>query len=282
MNRGGRVVRPRTDARGDTWAMYRCASVGAVHGWNKFNINRVLPMGNRYTPRTGYHDMMIMCNRLQSNSALATPLKRALFVLCLCCCGAAKALPPLDPQADHSARWNWFAEALYDLHQRQLAAHQVKTEVREDGYYRNPRFYIETRYIDAASGRVLSVLQRERDKPENIHSLEVFVYDNHGRIARDYSVLYLPHSRSAPQHTLINLHAYHGDLHAFRQFDATDNRLYEFCQGKYQGKKVEIRLDEFDLIKLEGKTGTILETPQYRSCFHGLPRASAGKYLTPQ
>lgn len=222
------------------------------------------------------HPYKVVCMR---------PMMLPLFLSVLLVLGpasAAKPVPPLDPDADHVTRWNWFADALYALHEKQLAAHRIKTVEHIDGYYRDPEFYHETRYIDAVSGRLLSVVQRERAEPENIHSIEIYVHDKQGRVIRDYSVLFLPHSRSAPQHTLINLHSYHGELHAFRQFDATDNRLYEFCQGRYQGKAVEIRLDEFDVIELQGRHGTIFDTPAYRACFQGLPVESAGNYLTPQ
>ena len=81
--------------------------------------------------------------------------------------------------------------------------------------------------------------------------------------------------------TTINFHAYAGKLHAFRQFDASNNRTYERCEGSYRGKEVNIDLDESDIIEFEGEPKTVMTTALYRKCFAGLPKR-AGKYLTPQ
>jgi len=187
----------------------------------------------------------------------------------------------IDPDATHSERWNWFVDAVYALHKKQIGEKQPRVVTGTGGYFRQPDYYKEVKYFDKTSGRQVSTIQWEREHPERIHFIEVFVYDQHGRVVRDYSAAFLTHSRSAPQQTLINLHAYNGDLHAFRQFDATDNRIYEFCEGRWRGKKIEIRLDEFDIIDAEGVEGGLFSTPAYQACFAGLPENSAGVHLTP-
>ncbi len=191
-------------------------------------------------------------------------------------------IEPIDPNADHVQRWNWFARAVYALHKKWIAGRHIQTETRIGGYYREPKFYREVKYYDKNTGRLVSIIQWERERPDRIHWIEVYIYDDKGRVTRDFSAAFLPHSRTAPQSTFINLHAYNGGLHAFRQFDATDNRTYEYCKGTYQGKPLEISLWETDIIELEGEPGTIMTTPEYEACFAGLPVESAGKYLTPQ
>ena len=156
-----------------------------------------------------------------------TPVKSIQsFLLLLGLCGAAfavQAAPP--PVSDHTARWNWFVDALYALHQERTAGREIKTSSIIGGYFREKEFYREVKYVDAATGRHLSTIQWEREHPERIHYIEVYVYDRKGRIARDYSALFLTFSRAAPQHTLINLHAYHGKLHAFSMKIEPKHRL---------------------------------------------------------
>lgn len=197
---------------------------------------------------------------------------------------AAQSVPPVAPNAGHVERWNRFADAVYALHQKITAARRITTEERIGGYYRWPKFYREVKYRDADSGRLLSIIQWERERPERIHWIEVYVYDERGRVVRDYSAAYLPFSRTAPQQTIITFYAYNhgGRLRAYRQFDATDNRIYEFCEGTYRGEPVRIDLWELDIIEETGKPGGVMTTEAYRACFEGLPVESAGKYLTPQ
>ena len=188
----------------------------------------------------------------------------------------------ISPNVDHVASWNRFAEAVYALHEKTIAGRDIKTISRTGGYSRQPKFYKEVSYYDKKTGRLVSKIEWEREHPDRIHSIEVYVYDDKGRVIRDFSTWFLPNYRNAPRATFINLYAYHDKLRAYRQFDATDNRIYEFCKGTYQGKPVEISLWELDIIDLEGEPGTIMTTPEYKACFKGLPVKSAGKYLTPQ
>jgi len=205
----------------------------------------------------------------------------ALGLAMLLCAASARALEPINPRAGHVERWNWFFEAVYDLHKRVTAGRKLREERSVGGYMRMPGFYEEVRYIDAASGRLLSLIQWEREKPELVHFINVFVYDDAGRLARDYGVAFLPTSRTAPQQTFINLHAHNGALSAFRQFDATDNRIYETCKGTYEGRKVDLKVWERDLLGLAEDAVDVFSAPEYKACFDGLPEASAGEYLTP-
>lgn len=186
----------------------------------------------------------------------------------------------LAPNTAQVERWNRFADEIHVLHRRQLEGVDVKETSRVGGYYRWPEFYREVQYQDAKTGRLLSVIQWEREKAGNIHSIQVYVHDAGGRVTRDFLAWYLPFARNAPIGTFINLHAYHGELHAYRQFDASDNLIYENCRGRYGGEAVTISLDEFALIR-EERAPAVTAAPAYRACFASLP-ASAGVYLRPQ
>jgi hypothetical protein len=110
-------------------------------------------------------------------------------------------------------QWNAFADSLYRLHTQQTQGRQIRETEQIGGYARLEGFYREVSYFDADSGRLLSRIQWERANPERIHTIEVFVYDDRGRLARDYMAWYLPHFRNAPRETAINLHHYDGELH---------------------------------------------------------------------
>lgn len=194
----------------------------------------------------------------------------------------ADEVRPINANAGHVERWNWFVDAVYALHKKQIAGRDIDKQHRTGGYYRQPAFYKEVEYIDKVKKRRISTIRWEKRNPDLIHWIEVLLYDDNGRVKRDYSAAFLTEGRNAPQQTLINLHAYNGELHAYRQFDATDNRIYEFCQGRYKGKPVKLSYDEMDIIDYGGVNGGPFDQPGYRSCFAGLPVKSAGKFLTPQ
>jgi len=207
------------------------------------------------------------------------------MVLLLMSTTAAAPLPdpgPINPKADHVERWNWFVRAVYALHTKLTAGRGIRTEERTGGYAGKPGFYREVAYFDKDTGRLISRLQWESKKPDLLHSIEVYIYDDKGRVRRDYGAWFLTHSRTAPQATVINLHAYNDGLTALRQFDATDNRLYEICKGKYKGKPVDIELWEDEIIRLTGEPDTVMTSKAYAACFRGLPAKSAGRFLTPQ
>ncbi len=182
---------------------------------------------------------------------------------------------------DQSVRqWNTFADSLYRLHQRQIAGRKIREAEQIGGYARLEGFYREVSYHDADTGRLLSRIQWERANPERIHTIEVYVYDDQGRVARDYMAWYLPHYRNAPRQTTINLHHYDGGLHGWRQFDASDNRIYERC-SRQPGDKVLIELRGEDRIGHAEENPRIVNSREYQRCFGGLQK-TAGRYLMPQ
>lgn len=179
---------------------------------------------------------------------------------------------------EHSRAWNRFAEQVLALHRRQIAEYKVRVEERVGNYggemAKRYRFR-EVSYYEAGSNRLLSRVRRDRDRPEEVQLAEVYVYDADGRVQRDYSFIYLPWGRGAPIRTFLSLHHYPDGLHAMRQFDATNNTIYESCDGLSQDRPVAISLPE-------ERIGTAASTTaDYQRCFAGMPK-SAGLYLTPQ
>jgi len=181
----------------------------------------------------------------------------------------------------HVKRWNRFADKLHELHKSIISRHEVRTTESTGGYFRDPDFYKDVHYYDAKSGRLLSHVQWETSHPDRVHFMEVFIYDGKGRVTRDFGVAYLTEGRNAPVQTMINFHTYKKGLHAFRQFDASNNRIFERCDGNYKGKEVDIKLSEMDILEIEDLPKSVMTSPEYKKCFEGLPH-TAGKYLTPQ
>lgn len=184
-------------------------------------------------------------------------------------------------EADESMRWNRFAEQLYILHKKRLSEKAIRIEERISGYFRQPNFYKEQVFYDKQSGRLLSLIQWEIQHPERIHMIQVYIYDKSGKPIRDYVASYRTRDHDDPMTTEINLHGYTDGLHAFRQFDASNEVIYEKCTGKWKGKPLEIRLDLLDLAEYDGEPDTIMTSPQYAVCFKGIPR-SAARYITPR
>ena len=213
-------------------------------------------------------------------------LYQTLLVICLLPFSLSNVMAAASGESmkvddNHVNSWNRFSDKVLELHERQIEGkHIVKTEV-PGGYLSNPDFYREVTYKDKNTGRVLSVIQWENANPDKVHSIEVFVYNDDGKVVRDYSASYLPGSRNAPVQTLINLHNYNGGLHAFRQFDVTQDVIYEYCQGEYNGKQHELRLFEEDLVAADYDSRQLLKSPIYKACFNGL-QAHIGKYIKPQ
>ena len=214
----------------------------------------------------------------------AVRASRALLLVGALVAAAAAAWAAPEPgrmheDRSHVRRWNAFADAVVALHERQVRAHRVRTEESVGGYAGMPDFYREVRYYDADSGRLLSKVQYEREGGA-VHAIEVYVYGDGGRVVRDYAAAFLPGFRNAPVQTLVNLHHYNGGLHAFRQFDASGVRIYEACEGTWQGRPVSLRLFEDDLHDTEGDGARVMASAEYRACFEGLP-LEAGPYLRP-
>lgn len=176
--------------------------------------------------------------------------------------------------------WNNFAERLYTLQKYQLAQEKVETTTSLGGYAHQKNLYIETRYYETQGHRLLGQIQRLNNNSNAIMEIEVYIYDKHARLVRDYLAAYLPFNRNAPIQTLINLHAYHGGLHAYRQFDASGERIYEQCEGTYHGKKVMLSLEEDEFTPGPGADNKTLKSTVYRICFDGIAM-SAQAYLNP-
>lgn len=202
-----------------------------------------------------------------------------LLVALSAACGSAAAYEGTARVDDERARtWNRFAEEVFALHERSVAGREVreKTTVGRYGgeaakHYR----FREVEYYDGASGRLLSRIRWDGQDAATWHVAEVFVYDDRGRLRRDYAAIYLPWTHNAPIRTFINLHRHHDEVHAFRQFDASGEPQYERCRGRLDGQSVDLSLDPYRV----GEPA--MRTAAYRVCFDGLPVA-AGRYLSPQ
>lgn len=183
----------------------------------------------------------------------------------------------------HVNGWNKFADSLYKLHKYYQKAHTIRTEESTGGYASNSmgagkEFYREVKYFDANSGRLLSRIKWERENPDTIHVIEVFAYDTNGTLARDYLAAFLPGFRNAPVQTLINLHYRDHDLKAFRQFDASGDRIYEACEGRFFNDDVDISLEDIDINTNEASE--VMSSEAYKACFGNLS-TSVGQYIDP-
>lgn len=160
-----------------------------------------------------------------------------------------------------------FHRKVYQLHEQEIAKRPIKTE-QEKGQYEGAAAgsygYVETRYLDAETGRLISRVRRDAKDPTSIHIAEVNLYDERGRVTRDYGSIALPWSSSTPVRTFINLHHYDGGLHSFRQYDIDGKVGYESCEGTLNGKRERLSVDGSDI------TAQLTATPLYRACFAGM------------
>ncbi|MDX1823812.1 MAG: hypothetical protein R3354_03790 [Thiohalomonadales bacterium] len=193
--------------------------------------------------------------------------------------GTVHAAEPLQEDNQHIRTWNRFAEQVYALHQQLIQIDEIHKEVRHGGYAQMPEFYREERFYEG--DRLISKVQWEKANPDQLHTIEVYIYDDQGRVTRDYIVAYLPTYRNAPVQTLISLHRYQDGLHAFRSFDASGYRVVERCTGNLNGRDVNLLLDEDEIYEAQGDPQGIMASATYRACFGNL-QTEAGKYLTPQ
>lgn len=186
-------------------------------------------------------------------------MKSCLIVLALGLAETVMASPsPLRPD---------FHRGVYALHEQQIANRAVRT-TEETGSYNGDAAkgyrYRTTSYYDAATGRMLSRIERNADLPEAIHIAEVNIYDAEGRVVRDFFSSAPPWNPGNPSHAYINLHHYNGKLHSWRQFELDGRVNYESCEGELDGKPVRIALSWEDLYKMKEKS------PVYRACFDGM------------
>ena len=181
----------------------------------------------------------------------------------------------------HVRTWNKFADDVLALHKRIQKKKKLGKTTNTGGYFGNPNFYNEEIYTDTSNGKLVTRLQWERENPDKMHSIEVFIHDKKGRVIRDYAAAYLPSYRNAPTQTLVSFHAYNGNLAAYRTFDASGDRIGERCVGKLKGQDVNFLLDEDEIMHALDGDSDRMEQPDYKACFKGLPQ-EAGKYLKPQ
>jgi len=206
------------------------------------------------------------------------PAVTALLLAVFPAWAASSQMKQMEVDDDHVTSWNRFAAKVYDLHQRQIAGRDIRqTELTGlyGGTAASGYAYKETSYHDARTGQLLSRVRVDRDRPKILHIVEVFIHDEQGRVARDYASIYLPWAQNAPMRTMINMHQYYNELHAYRQFDASGNRIYEQCKGTHVGAKVEISLEQQEIDPRSTASDA------YRTCFSGA-QETAGIYLSPQ
>ncbi len=98
---------------------------------------------------------------------------------------------------------------------------------------------------------------------------------------RDYSASFRIADHDDPATTEISLFDYPQGLRAFRQFNASNEIIYEDCEGRWRGRPVNIELDVVDLEEFRDEPNTIMTTPQYRACFGRLSK-SAASYIPPK
>lgn len=191
---------------------------------------------------------------------------------------SAYALQSLKEDNKHIRTWNKFALDTLKLHKKITTGKKLTVKTRTGGYAHDKKFYKEERYFD--HGRLVSQVQWERENPTRLHSVEVYIRDEKGRVMRDFIAAYLPHYHNAPTQTLVSFHNYNGKLHAFRSFDASGYRVLERCNGKNKkGEQVNIMLDEDEL---DENPDNVMNSSDYKQCFAGLKQASLGKYIIPQ
>ena len=180
----------------------------------------------------------------------------------------------------HQRLWNQFADKALALHKKQIKKYPHQKATKIGGYGNLPDFYLEEIYRATSHGKVLSKVTWEKEQPKNLHTIEVFVYDEQSRMVRDYSAAYLPSYRSAPTQTLLTLHTYNKGVHAMRTFDASADHILDKCVGKFAEDDINILLDEDELHQARYEYDSILESDAYLHCFKGMPE-KPGKFLPP-
>lgn len=195
---------------------------------------------------------------------------------------AEPASNPMAMKEDHSqiSQWNKFSNDLVKLHHQQIQDKDIEIITTSDGYANQVNFYQQKLYYDKTTGQLLSRVQRETDKPGNIHLIEVYLYNQHGQLTHDYMAAFLPEHRNAPIQTLVNLHYNDNELQSYRQFDASGNRIYEQCKGRYFESEVMISLEEHEIPRNGGTLPASITDDLYLACFNQLP-SSPGHYLSP-
>jgi len=171
---------------------------------------------------------------------------------------------------------NQFAQSLVTVSEHLAKGRDVIVEVKLGGYSgvtNNLEFYREITTRERDSGKLISKILWENNKPDNLHGVEVYVYDEDGRLLREYQATYLPYPdmRKAPYFTQLVRHVYIGDLHVTREFDANGWPLYEDCHGRLNERQISIGYEYEE----SPNSPEDIEDPQlradYRACFGEFP-----------
>ena len=180
-------------------------------------------------------------------------------------------------------KWSNFVTELYELHLDLSKKVPITTTEISGGYgggFANKNFYREISYFNKNTNKLISKIQWEIDRPNTIHTIEVFLYNSQGQIKTDFYARYLPYARNAPVQTLINLHNYNDQLHSFRQFDANGELIYETCRGHFFGQKINLHLDDEEISDFKIHNSDEFMNKAYSACFLNVPK-TASAYLHP-
>lgn len=213
-------------------------------------------------------------------TAIAMTFLGWIFLLIPVVSNAAGSTTPMSHNQVEVDSWNLFAQRLYILHQHQIVQRQILQKESKGGYSGGKNFYREVKYIDKKTKTLLSRILWEIDNPKQIHEIEVFVYDKNGKLKRDYLAAFFPEQRNAPIQTLINFHYQNDELKSFRQFDASGDKIYELCEGKFFGEPMTISLDDNDFAVSSIETVRTMESQEYLACFNNTISV-LGDYLNP-
>ena len=174
-------------------------------------------------------------------------------------------------------QWNTFVDDVYQLHLKQIENKKIATTNRSGSYHRLPDFFQEIKFLDTSRNLLLSKIEWETKRPDKIHSIEVRVHDDNNNIIREYSASYLPDFRNAPYQTLINIHHYSESLHSFRQYDASNNLIYEVCRATKNNEKL-FEHDDYEIP--DNFTQGIGKDKTYQKCFQQLVSSNTSN-ITP-
>lgn len=180
----------------------------------------------------------------------------------------------------HIRKWNAFVQDAIKLQKKLIKNEPCHVKRTVGGYAGNKDYYIQEQYISKKTGNLVCQLQWEKANPEVLHSIQVYVHDDEGRVIRDYTAAYLPGYDNAPVQTLISFHQYSGKLHGFRSFDASGDLTLERCEGEHKGEAFEFLLDE-DELYAASMNGNPIEENVYSLCVGNLTD-KLGKYIKPQ
>ena len=164
---------------------------------------------------------------------------------------------------------NGFVNDLYVLHKKRLEGREFYITEEVGGYgglTNDLEFYNKVNYYDSKSNRLLSTIKWEKKNPDNIHMIDLFVYDNKGRLKRKYAAAYLPSRRVSPFVTLISLHYYRNNTHSFREFDVYNVRTYEQCNDIKDAKKIYFAF-HYEDIPDSYRELDVEKHDKYRACF---------------